>query len=78
MGYSQIQKLLGASSESLLKHTCKTVSKDKLHIPGPDWVDRIFSVSDRNIRVLKLAGAFWGWQIGEHGISFSVACGSRN
>jgi class I fructose-bisphosphate aldolase len=53
MSYSDIQQFLGASSESLLNHTCKTVGKDKLHIPGPEWVDRIFSISDRNIRVLR-------------------------
>jgi len=53
MNYSEIQKLLGTDAESLLKHTCKTVSKDKLHVPGPDWVDRIFSLSDRNTRVLR-------------------------
>ncbi len=53
MSYSNIQKLLGPSSDSLLKHVCKTVSREKLHIPGSDWVDRIFGVSDRNIRVLR-------------------------
>lgn len=53
MSYSNIQKLLGPSSDSLLKHVCKTVQKEKLHVPGPDWVDRIFGVSDRNIRVLR-------------------------
>lgn len=52
MNYSEIQKLLGSSAESLLKHKC-IVPKEKLHHPGPDWVDRIFSVSDRNIRVLR-------------------------
>ena len=60
MGYSEIQKWLGTSADSLLSHTCKTVSKDKLHIPGPDWVDRIFSVSDRNIRVLRSLQALYG------------------
>jgi class I fructose-bisphosphate aldolase len=29
------------------------VNKDRLHVPGPDWVDRIFSQTDRNIRVLR-------------------------
>ena len=53
MNYSEIETLLGAEAESLLKHTCKTVSKDKLHLPGSDWVDRIFGVSDRNVRVLR-------------------------
>ncbi len=52
MSYSEIQKILGDEAENLLKHTCKTVSKEKLHLPGPDWVDRIFGVSDRNIRTL--------------------------
>lgn len=51
--YSDIQKLLGNKAESLLKHQCKTISKDKLHLPGPDWVDRIFGQTDRNIRVLR-------------------------
>ncbi|NGX26796.1 MAG: Fructose-bisphosphate aldolase class 1 [Chlamydiae bacterium] len=51
--YSDIQKILGDKAEFLLGHECKTVSKDKLHIPGPDWIDRIFCASDRNIRVLR-------------------------
>ncbi len=53
MNFSEIQSLLGNEAESLLKHVCKTVSKDKLHLPGHDWVDRIFSPSDRNIRTLR-------------------------
>lgn len=51
--FSEISKMLGGEAESLLKHVCKTVPKEHLHIPGPDWVDRIFSQSDRNIRVLR-------------------------
>jgi class I fructose-bisphosphate aldolase len=59
MNYSALQTLLGNEAESLLGHACKTVSKEKLHHPGPDWVDRIFGGSDRNIRVLKnLASLF--------------------
>lgn len=60
MAYSDIQKLLGNSAESLLNHTCKTVHKDQLHIPGSDWVDRIFSMSDRNIRVLRSLQTLFG------------------
>ena len=52
MTFSEIQNLLKDESANLLKHSCKTVSKDKLHIPGPDWVNRIFSQSNRNIRTL--------------------------
>lgn len=53
MNYSEIQKLLSSDAENLLNHTCKTVTKDKLHIPGPDWVDRIFAPSNRNPRTLR-------------------------
>lgn len=49
--YSDIQKALGDKAQYFLGHKCK-VSKENLHIPGPDWVDRIFGQSDRNIRVL--------------------------
>lgn len=60
MNYSEIQKLLSADAEKLLNHSCKTVSKDSLHLPGPDWVDRIFSNSDRNIRVLRSLQTLFG------------------
>jgi len=53
MTFSNIQSILGKDAETLLKHTCKTVGKEKLHLPGSDWVDRIFGPSDRNIRVLR-------------------------
>ena len=47
-----IGELLGAEADSLLKHVCKTIPKQSLHLPGPDFVDRIFVPSDRNPRVL--------------------------
>jgi class I fructose-bisphosphate aldolase len=53
MSYIEIQKLLGKEAETLLSHVCKTVSKERLHAPGPDWIDRIFAASDRNNRVLR-------------------------
>lgn len=53
MSLSEIESLLGPKAEHLLKHVCRTVPKEQLHIPGPDWVDRIFAPSDRNIRVLR-------------------------
>lgn len=52
MDYSAIQKILETDAEKLLNHKCK-VSKSQLHLPGPDWVDRIFSPTDRNIRTLR-------------------------
>jgi len=53
MEYSEIESLLGDNAQSLLGHTCKTISKNALHLPGPDWVERIFEGSDRSIRVLQ-------------------------
>lgn len=50
---SQIEKYLGDKSEYLLAHECKTISKDRLHLPGGDFVDRIYSQTDRNQRVLN-------------------------
>jgi class I fructose-bisphosphate aldolase len=60
MSFSQIQKHLGPKAKDLLSHVCKTVPKEKLHIPGPDWVDRIFFQSDRNIPVLRSLQALFG------------------
>jgi class I fructose-bisphosphate aldolase len=48
----EILDLLGDKAAYLLEHECKTVSKDLLHLPGPDFVDRVLSLSDRNNRVL--------------------------
>ncbi len=58
--FADIQKLLGPHAESLLHHKCTTVLKEKLHLPGPDWIDRIFGISDRNIRVLRSLQALFG------------------
>lgn len=53
MTIDEIVKLLGNEADYLLKHDCKTVTKDMLHLPGPDFVDRIFVPSDRNPQVLR-------------------------
>ena len=50
---SSIETLLGSEAESLLKHKCQTISKDQLHLPGPDFVDRTLMHSDRNSQVLR-------------------------
>jgi len=49
---SELLQLLGDKADSLLQHKCKTVSRDMLQLPGPDFVDRVWSLSDRNNRVL--------------------------
>jgi len=48
-----IEKLLGSEAKDLLGHTCKTVTKDKLHLPGPDFIDRIMVHTDRSTAVLR-------------------------
>jgi len=48
-----IVKHLGDKADSLLNFKNPKISKDRLHLPGPDWVDRIFAPSDRNNRVLS-------------------------
>ena len=49
----KIVELLGSDADSLLNHQCKTVSKEKLHLPGPDFIDRTFVGSDRSPNVLR-------------------------
>ena len=49
----RIEELLGADADSLLQHRCQTVAKEHLHLPGPDFVDRVWIGSDRSPRVLR-------------------------
>ena len=49
---SSIQTYLGAKADSLLGFKSPKISKERLHLPGPDFVDRIWTLSDRNPRVL--------------------------
>src|SRR5271169_4304052 len=49
---TSIAQLLGDKAESLLNFKNPKISKDRLHVPGPDMVDRLFAGSDRNNRVL--------------------------
>ncbi|MEX0602127.1 MAG: class I fructose-bisphosphate aldolase, partial [Bacteroidota bacterium] len=48
-----ITQLLGADAKSLLDHQCKTIAKESLHLPGPDFVDRVYSQTDRKTPVLR-------------------------
>jgi len=50
---NEISKLLGDESDYLLKHECKTISKDKLHLPGSDFIDRVVKNTDRPNTVLR-------------------------
>ena len=53
MSLNKIEELLGAEKESLLQHESKTFDKSMLHLPGPDFVDRVFKDSNRSPQVLK-------------------------
>ena len=44
--------LLGADAASLLDHQCEGIPRELLHLPSPDFVDRVFAPSDRSPRVL--------------------------
>jgi class I fructose-bisphosphate aldolase len=48
-----IAEILGKEAGYLLDHRCKTIPKENLHLPGPDFVDRIFIPSDRANPVLR-------------------------
>ena len=60
MEISKIRELLGADADALLNHTSKTISKDLIHQPGADFVDRIFAQTNRNPQVLKSLQAIYG------------------
>ncbi|MDX1618865.1 MAG: class I fructose-bisphosphate aldolase [Balneolaceae bacterium] len=53
LAVKSIEEMLGDEAEDLLNHTCETVSKENLHLPGPDFVDNVWINSDRNPRVLR-------------------------
>src|SRR5438034_2476583 len=51
--HAELEQLLGDSAKSLLEHHCKTIPKEKLHLPGPDFVDRVYAQTDRPAAVLR-------------------------
>lgn len=53
MASIKVTEILGKEGEDLLKHECKTISKDLLHLPGADFVDRCFAQTNRTPQVLR-------------------------
>jgi len=51
--FGKLEEILGEDARGLLEHKCQTVPKAQLHLPGPDFVDRIWKDSDRPTRVLR-------------------------
>lgn len=52
-GIERIEELLGPDARTLLDHKSETISRDDLNLPGPDFVDRVWSLSDRSATVLR-------------------------
>jgi len=52
-------KLLGEESESLLSHTCNTIPASELHLPGPDYIERVVARKDRKPSVLRNLNAMF-------------------
>lgn len=50
---ADLSTLLGDDAESLLTHVCRGIPKERLHLPGPDFVDRVQSATDRKPGVLR-------------------------
>jgi class I fructose-bisphosphate aldolase len=57
---SQIEQILGDDAARLLQHQCKTIPRENLLLPGPDYVDRSYGASDRPTRVLSSLQALIG------------------
>lgn len=58
MNLDKISELLGADA-ALLQHECKTISKDRLHTPSPDFIDKVFAQSNRTPQVLRSLAAMY-------------------
>lgn len=56
----KIYEMLGEEADSLLNHKCETISKDLLHLPGGDFIDRVVALSDRPNAVLRNLQSFFG------------------
>jgi fructose-bisphosphate aldolase, class I len=50
---TSVVELLGDDADSLLNHKCQTIDASLLHVPGPDFVDRVLAPSDRNVQTLR-------------------------
>lgn len=60
MSLNHIQSILGDKSAYLLEHQSKTIARDQLHLPGPDFLERVWLPSDRKPQVLRSLQAMYG------------------
>ena len=73
---AQIESILGDDAESLLGHTCNTISSERLHLPGPDFVDRVVALSDRPTPVLRSLQSLYSTTAGWPARATSRSCPS--
>jgi len=59
-GGTDIAALLGADADKLLGHVCKGIPKESLHLPGPDFVDRVVAQTDRTGPVMRSLQQMFG------------------
>ena len=57
---TDIQQILGKEADTLLGHRCAGIPKDRLHVPGPDYIDRVVSHKNRKPGVLRNLAAIYG------------------
>ena len=55
-----IQQLLGSDADALLNHTCKTISKEHLHLPSPHFIEKVFAQTNRNTQTLMNLQSIYG------------------
>lgn len=60
MNLSKIEEILGTDADNLLNHTSNTIKKENLHLPGPDFVERAFGMSNRSPQVLRSLQDLYG------------------
>jgi class I fructose-bisphosphate aldolase len=60
MATTNVRELLGSEADSLLTYKSKTISSSQIHAPGPQFIDDIFGISDRNPQVLRSLGSLFG------------------
>ena len=72
----EIAALIGDENQELLTHTCTTVTKDKLVLPSPDFIDKVYTSSSRNMRRPKNTTSRQ-WKFGSANIALSLAARLR-
>ncbi len=60
MSQTNVAQLLGKDAEYLLSHECKTISKNSIHLPGEDFIDKVFSQTNRSPQVLRSLQSLYG------------------